>query len=182
MKAVIQRVSEASVTVEGKLKGYIDQGLLVYLGVAHDDNCKDADWLCDKIINLRILDDSDGVMNLSISGIVNQQNNMINTAVNLSGNPVNDNLCKTGILVISQFTLLADARKGRRPSWNNAAPTEKARELYEYFIIRVNDKGILCEYGEFQARMKVKYSNEGPVTILLDSKDKPEKNTKVCRA
>ena len=157
MKAVVQRVNDATVTVNETIKGSIDNGLLVYLGVAFDDTKNDADWLVEKIINLRILDDADGKMNLSI----NQK---------ISG--VNNNQTKTGILVISQFTLLGDARKGRRPSWDKAAPPDKANQLYQYFITQIKEKNILCENGEFQARMLVKYTNEGPVTILLDSKEK----------
>ena len=154
MKAVVQRVNHASVSVNEKLIGSIDNGLLVYLGVALDDSAADADWLAEKIANIRIFNDSEGKMNLSINQTIN---------------PVNGN--KTGILVISQFTLLGDARKGRRPSWGNAAPPEKANELYHYFIRQIQKQGILCESGEFQAHMMVTYTNDGPVTILLDSKE-----------
>ncbi|MDR2965096.1 MAG: D-tyrosyl-tRNA(Tyr) deacylase [Treponema sp.] len=152
MKAVIQRVINASVTVNNKITGKIDSGLLVYLGVAADDTKKDADWLAEKIPNLRIMNDKEGIMNLSLK-------------------ETSGNIDTSGILIVSQFTLLADARKGRRPSWNNAAPPEKAKELYEYFIIKIKEQGVHCETGEFQAMMKVNYTNDGPVTILLDTRD-----------
>ena len=155
MKAVVQRVFDASVSVGGKMKGRIDNGLLVYLGVAIDDNACDADWLAEKIVNLRIFNDCNEKMNVSITDIVNQNNNTVNQQ-------------KTGILAVSQFTLLGDARKGRRPSWEGAAPPEKARELYLYFIEKMREK-LPCANGEFQAHMKVSYTNDGPVTILLDS-------------
>jgi D-tyrosyl-tRNA(Tyr) deacylase len=206
MKAVVQRVLDASVTVCGEVKGRISAGLLVYLGVAHDDGTADADWLADKITNLRIFNDSEGKMNLSLHDyIVNQSKCIVNNMdinhnhrlVNKNGidancNPqlVNENgvtqdssmVNKTGsntgnepntvgILAVSQFTLLGDARKGRRPSWGNAAPPDKAKELYMYFMEQIREKGFLCESGEFQARMEVRYTNDGPVTILLDSKD-----------
>jgi D-tyrosyl-tRNA(Tyr) deacylase len=152
MKAVIQRVLDASVTVDGEVKGKIESGLLVYLGVALEDCEKDADWLAEKTAYLRIFNDSNGVMNLSLKDIA-------------SANPL------TGVLAVSQFTLLADARKGRRPSWNGAAPPEKANELYKYFMAKIREQGLLCECGEFQANMKVTYTNDGPVTILLDSRE-----------
>jgi len=184
MKAVVQRVLDASVTVDGTVKGCIARGLLVYLGVVHDDAVADADWLAEKIINLRIFDDSDGKMNISLVDLINQSGvNHNNQAVNdtdvnhepplvnkLSVNrdfqPVNI----TGVLAVSQFTLLGDARKGRRPSWGKAAPPEKARELYVYFMKKIRES-VPCESGEFQAHMMVRYTNDGPVTILLDSKD-----------
>ena len=150
MKAVVQRVIEASVTVDGVTKGRIGFGLLVYLGVAHDDTTNEADWLAEKIINLRIFNDSEGKMNLSLVDIVNQD---------------------IGILAVSQFTLLGDARKGRRPSWGKAAPPEKAKDLYGYFIEKIRETGLLCESGEFQAHMKVTYTNDGPVTIILDTEN-----------
>ena len=150
MKAVIQRVIDASVSVDGAVTGKIDCGLLVYLGVAHNDSEADADWLAEKIAFLRIFNDSEGKMNLSIKDII------------ANGIPA-------GILAVSQFTLLADARKGRRPSWNGAAAPEKAKQLYEYFIKTVKKHGLVCESGEFQAHMEVTYTNDGPVTIILDS-------------
>ena len=150
MKAVVQRVVDASVTVNGVVKGAVQRGLLVYLGVAVDDNDKDADWLAEKIANLRIFEDQDGKMNLSLLELVNQS---------------------VGVLAVSQFTLLGDARKGRRPSWNGAAPPEKAKELYLYFMDKIREQGLICESGEFQARMNVSYTNEGPVTIILNSRE-----------
>ena len=161
MKAVVQRVIEASVSVDGFTKGKIDFGLLVYLGVAHDDTESDADWLAEKIINLRIFDDSEGKMNLSLCDVVNRNNEKVNN-IQISTKSI-------GILAISQFTLLGDARKGRRPSWGRAAPGEKARELYKYFIEKIRKSGVSCEQGEFQAHMQVHCINDGPVTILLDT-------------
>ena len=151
MKAVVQRVINASVCVDNVVKGKIESGLLVYLGVAHNDSESDADWLAEKIAYLRIFNDVEDKMNLSLKDLY-------------------ENDEQVGLLVISQFTLLGDARKGRRPSWNDAAPPEKAKQLYEYFISAVKKHGLPCESGEFQAHMKVTYTNDGPVTILLDSK------------
>jgi D-tyrosyl-tRNA(Tyr) deacylase len=159
VKAVVQRVVDASVTVNGVVKGAIRRGLLVYLGVALDDGANDADWLAEKIANLRIFEDQDGKMNLSLLDVVNQSSGEVNEI------PI-------GVLAVSQFTLLGDARKGRRPSWNGAAPPEKARELYIYFMDKIREHGLVCESGEFQAHMDVTYTNDGPVTIILDSKDK----------
>jgi D-tyrosyl-tRNA(Tyr) deacylase len=156
MKAVIQRVKNASVTVadeEGgaeasvRVSGRIAQGLLVYLGVARGDTEEDARRLAEKIAVLRIFEDGEGKMNLSVQD---------------SGG---------GILVVSQFTLLADARKGRRPYYGNAADGETAKALYEYFMERIRKAGLVCESGVFQAHMDVAYINDGPVTILLDSKE-----------
>jgi D-tyrosyl-tRNA(Tyr) deacylase len=152
MKAVIQRVEDASVTVDGVVKGGINEGLLVYLGVALEDGENDAEWLAEKTVHLRIFDDVDGKMNLSLKEIT-------------------DCGAEAGVLAVSQFTLLADARKGRRPTWNGAAPSEAAKKLYEFFIAKVRERGITCESGEFQSYMKVTYTNDGPVTILLDSKE-----------
>jgi D-tyrosyl-tRNA(Tyr) deacylase len=148
MKALIQRVLDASVSVDSVVSGRLDSGLLVYLGVAREDEEKDADWLAEKIPHLRIFDDSEGKMNLSLME------------------------SKTaGILAVSQFTLLGDARKGRRPSWGRAAEPEKARALYEYFIKKIRGQGLICETGVFQTYMKVSYTNDGPVTLLLDSRE-----------
>ena len=166
MKAVVQRVVDASVSVNGVVKGAIHRGLLVYLGVAVDDGKSDADWLAEKIANLRIFEDQDGKMNLSLIDIVNK---------NCTEGGETVNAVPLGVLAISQFTLLGDARKGRRPSWNGAAPPEKARELYLYFMEKIREHGLVCESGEFQAHMDVTYTNEGPVTIILDSKDIREK-------
>ena len=150
MKAVVQRVQDASVSVDGVVKGSIKSGLLVYLGVAHNDTEADADRLSEKIAYLRIFNDKDGKMNLSLKDLASVDN-------------------QVGVLAVSQFTLLADARKGRRPSWNGAAPPEKAKQLYEYFINAIKRTGLICECGEFQAHMMVTYTNDGPVTIVLDT-------------
>ena len=152
MKAVVQRVQDATVTVDGIVKGSISLGLLVYLGVAHNDTEADADWLSEKIAYLRIFDDEDGKMNLSLKDLASLDR-------------------QAGLLAVSQFTLLADARKGRRPSWNGAAAPEKAKQLYEYFTDAVRKTGLTCECGEFQAHMMVKYTNDGPVTIILDTEE-----------
>jgi D-tyrosyl-tRNA(Tyr) deacylase len=146
MRAVIQRVTDARVEVAGEIVGEIGAGLLALLGVARDDTRDDADYLADKIANLRVFDDDEGKMNRS--------------------------LLETGgeILVVSQFTLYGDVRRGRRPSYTDAAEPEKANELYEYFVERVRSLGVRVETGVFQAMMKVSLTNDGPVTILLDSR------------
>jgi D-aminoacyl-tRNA deacylase len=146
MRAVVQRVSSATVSVSGKVEGAIDEGILVYLGVASGDNETDAAYLAEKAANLRIFQDAEGKMNASV--------------VDEGG----------GALVISQFTLLADARKGRRPSYSDAAPPEAAKPLYERFVEALRGHIAKVETGIFQAEMRVSYTNEGPVTILLDSK------------
>ena len=146
MRAVVQRVSRASVKVDGQIVGEIGAGLLVLLGVALDDSESDADYLAEKIVGLRIFDDPDGKMNLSV----------LDT--------------KGAILAISQFTLFGDGRRGKRPSFDAAARPEQAKKLYEYFVERVRAAGVACETGTFQATMKVELANEGPVTIMLDSK------------
>ena len=145
MRAVIQRVSEASVEISNEVVGKIGAGLVVLLAVARDDIRDDADYLAEKITNLRIFSDDEGKMNRS--------------------------LLDTGgaMLVVSQFTLYGDVRGGRRPSYSDAAEPEKANELYEYFVERVRSLGVRVETGVFQATMKVSLVNEGPVTILLDS-------------
>jgi D-tyrosyl-tRNA(Tyr) deacylase len=146
MRAVVQRVTEARVEVAGEVVGEIGAGLLVLLGVARDDTTSDADYLTEKIINLRIFDDDDGKMNRSLLDIGGE------------------------MLVVSQFTLYGDVRRGRRPSYSDAAEPEKANELYEYFVERVRSLGVRVETGVFQAMMKVSLINDGPVTILLDSR------------
>jgi D-tyrosyl-tRNA(Tyr) deacylase len=146
MRAVIQRVSGASVEVERRAVGEIGEGVLVLLGVARDDTEVEADYLADKIINLRIFNDEQGKMNLSLAD---------------TGG---------GMLVVSQFTLYGDARRGRRPSYIDAAGPEKANALYEYFVEQVRSRGVRVETGVFQAMMKVRLTNDGPVTILLDSR------------
>jgi D-tyrosyl-tRNA(Tyr) deacylase len=147
MKAVIQRVREAQVTVNGVPSGKIRGGLLVYLGVARDDSEEDAGKLAGKIAFLRVFEDQEGKMNLSVLDV------------------------KGSILAVSQFTLLADTRKGRRPGYSRAAPPEQARELYASFIKKIKALGLPCEEGVFQAHMLVSYTNDGPVTIILDSKE-----------
>ncbi len=146
VRAVVQRIKNGSVSVDNAITGKIDDGLLVYLGAAVGDSEKDADYLADKIINLRVFEDSEGKMNRSV---------------------IDE---KGGILAVSQFTLLADARKGRRPSYSEAADPETARRMYEYFISKIKASGLICETGKFQAHMLVNYINDGPVTILLDSR------------
>ena len=148
MKALIQRVTAASVCVEGKLVGEIKTGLVVLLGVAADDQEKDADYLADKIVNLRIFNDAEGKFNLSA----------IDTNADL--------------LVVSQFTLLADTKKGRRPSFTLAALPEKAESLYIYLIRSLEFSGLKVQTGIFGAHMLVKILNDGPVTIMIDSRDK----------
>ena len=145
MKAIIQRVSSAGVSVDEKLIGSIDQGIVILLGVGCEDSTDDADYLAEKISNLRIFDDLDGKMNVSIKDTGGQ------------------------VLVVSQFTLLGDCRKGRRPSYAKAAPPSIALELYTYFIERLRENGLPVESGRFQARMSLQLVNEGPVTIILDS-------------
>ena len=174
MKAVIQRVRNASVIVGGAVKGAIDRGLLVYLGVAGVDTEKDAQWLAEKTANLRIFEDSEGKMNLSLLDILRaggDEERAGKASINTLNNTLNNTL--TGVLAISQFTLLGDARKGRRPFFGAAAEPEKARFLYEYFMLKIREQGLVCEAGVFQAHMDVSYTNDGPVTILLDSWDLP---------
>jgi len=146
MRAVIQRVTQASVTVDGETIGAIERGLLVLLGVAHGDTDDDARQLADKISQLRIFEDSAGKMNLSLEEV------------------------RGALLVVSQFTLLGDCRKGRRPSFVGAAPPELAERLYETFVAAVAVKGIPVATGRFRANMQVALVNDGPVTLLLDTK------------
>ena len=146
MRAVVQRVTSADVTVDDTITGEIEKGLVVLLGVEDTDNEKDADYMADKITGLRIFEDSEGKMNLSVSDV--------------SGK----------VLAVSQFTLLGDVRNGKRPSFSKAAPQKEANELYRYFINKVKEKGITTEEGIFQAEMLVRIYNDGPVTLLLDSK------------
>lgn len=146
MRAVIQRVSRASVEVEGRVVGEIREGFLVLLGVSRDDTRDDADYLAEKIINLRVFADEQGKMNLSLTDTAG------------------------AMLVVSQFTLYGDVRRGRRPSYTDAAEPEKANELYEYFVERARGYGLAVETGVFQAMMKIRLTNDGPVTILLDSR------------
>jgi D-tyrosyl-tRNA(Tyr) deacylase len=145
MRAVVQRVSQASVTVDGEIIGKIGMGLLVLLGVGQTDHEVDANYCADKICGLRIFEDEDGKMNRSV--------------VDVGG----------GILAVSQFTLYGDVRRGKRPSFDAAAKPDQARKLYEYFVERVRAIGLRCETGRFQEMMNVELVNAGPVTILIDS-------------
>lgn len=145
MRAVVQRVSKASVAVEGRVIGKIGPGLLVLLGVSTTDTEADADYLAEKIAGLRIFEDEDGKMNRPV--------------VDAGG----------AVLAVSQFTLYGDVRRGKRPSFDDAARPERARELYEYFVAQIRRRGLRCETGQFQAMMSVSLVNEGPVTVLLDS-------------
>lgn len=145
MRFVIQRVREASVSVDGKVIGQIGHGLLVFVGVSDSDNRQIADKMTDKMTKLRIFDDADGKTNLSISDVGGE------------------------FLVISQFTLYADCRKGNRPSFTLAGKPDMAEELYEYIMEAIQEKGFPIARGEFGADMKVSILNDGPFTILLDS-------------
>jgi D-tyrosyl-tRNA(Tyr) deacylase len=145
MRAVVQRVTHAQVTVNAEVMGSIGRGLVVLLGVGNADAESDADYMADKIVGLRIFDDENGKMNRAVSDIRGE------------------------ILVVSQFTLYGDVRRGKRPSFDAAAPPERARELYEYFVNRIRAAGIACETGRFQEMMQVELVNDGPVTVLLDS-------------
>ena len=146
MRAVVQRVSHASVEVDGEIVGEIQAGLLVYLGVGHDDDETDIQYIADKIATLRIFRDDNDKMNLSI--------------LDAGG----------GVLVVSAFALQADARKGRRPSFDAAADPEPANELYEHTCSALRAKGLTVATGVFRAHMHVSSTNDGPITILLDSK------------
>jgi len=149
MKIVIQRVSRASVTIDGKVKSSIGRGFLVLLGIASDDTVEDVEWLVKKTAALRVFDDEKGVMNLPITAIDGE------------------------ILVISQFTLMASYKKGNRPSWIHAAPHSIAIPLYELFCSRLGDSiGKPVGTGEFGADMKVELLNDGPVTICMDSRNR----------
>jgi D-tyrosyl-tRNA(Tyr) deacylase len=154
VKAVVQRVLDASVTVAGTRYGQISRGLLVYLGVARGDTGKDAEKLADKIAYLRIFADEEGKMNRSIRDL-----------------PAAPGTEPPAVLVVSQFTLLADTRKGRRPYYGSAAPPDQAQNLYEYLMDRLRKQGLNCQAGVFQAHMELRYTNDGPVTIILDSRE-----------
>jgi D-tyrosyl-tRNA(Tyr) deacylase len=145
MRAVIQRVSRAQVSVAEEVVGKIGLGLLVLLGVGNSDTRADAEYLAAKITGLRVFNNENGKMNLSLAET------------------------EGAVLAVSQFTLYADVRKGKRPSFDEAALPELARELYEYFVAKIREMGISCETGRFQAMMQVELVNDGPVTILLDS-------------
>ncbi len=145
MRAVVQRVQRARVTVSGETAGEIGQGLLVLVGVGQDDTEAAADYLADKVAGLRIFEDEAGRMNLAVGEIGG------------------------AVLVVSQFTLLGDVRRGKRPSFDAAARPELARQLYEYFVGKLRASGLRCETGRFQEMMQVELVNDGPVTILVDS-------------
>jgi D-aminoacyl-tRNA deacylase len=145
MRAVVQRVSRAKVTVNGWTAGEIGRGLLVLLGVGQTDTEADAAYLSEKVAGLRIFEDEDGKMNRSVRDVGGS------------------------VLVVSQFTLYGDVRRGKRPSFDEAAAPEAARRLYELFVQRIQAAGLRCETGRFQEMMQVELVNEGPVTILLDS-------------
>jgi D-tyrosyl-tRNA(Tyr) deacylase len=141
----VQRVSRAQVAVNGEITGQIGLGLLVFLGVGRDDANTDATYLVEKIAGLRVFEDAQGKMNLSVQDVGGS------------------------VLAVSQFTLYGDVRRGKRPSFDAVAPPEKARQLYEFFVDQIRAAGLRCETGRFQEMMQVELVNEGPVTILLDS-------------
>ncbi|MFW6022869.1 MAG: D-aminoacyl-tRNA deacylase [Halanaerobiaceae bacterium] len=145
MRAVIQRVKEASVSVDKDIIGAIDSGLLVFLGIGKEDSVDDIKYMVDKIVNLRIFEDEDGKMNLSTLDL------------------------KNDILIVSQFTLYGDCRKGRRPGFSSAALPDNAEKLYEEFLNEAEKTGLRIEKGKFQAYMNVELVNDGPVTLLIDS-------------
>lgn len=148
MKALLQRVTSASVSVNNEIAGKIGHGLVVFIGIANSDTGKDAQYLAQKTVNLRIFADEAGRFSRS--------------ALDINGE----------ILIISQFTLLADTNRGRRPSFTEAAPPSRAEELFEYFVKEVRDTGLGVATGRFQQYMQVEIHNDGPVTIMLDSGDK----------
>ncbi|MBU1397481.1 MAG: D-tyrosyl-tRNA(Tyr) deacylase [Proteobacteria bacterium] len=145
MRAVVQRVKESSVSVDGKIIGKIGAGLLVLIGIAKKDTISDIDFIADKILNLRIFEDENKKMNMSVLDIGGE------------------------ILVVSQFTLLGDCRKGRRPSFIDAAEPEKANELYEKFVEKIRGRGVKVKTGIFRAMMDVSLVNDGPVTLIVES-------------
>ena len=147
MKALLQRVDRASVTVGGNVTGSIGKGLGVFLGVAEGDTQKYIAWLADKVVNLRIFDDESGKMNRSV---------------------IDE---KGEILIVSQFTLCGDCKRGRRPSWTNAAEPTEANRMYEKFVGEIESRGVVAATGVFQALMKVEICNDGPVTLMIDSRE-----------
>ena len=146
MRAVVQRVKRSSVNVGGETVGKIGRGLLVLLGVADGDSTDDADFMVNKIVHLRIFEDENEKMNRSLHDVGGE------------------------MLVVSQFTLLGDCRKGRRPSFINAAKPDKATELYEYFVEKTREHGITVQTGRFRAMMEVELINDGPVTLIIESR------------
>jgi D-tyrosyl-tRNA(Tyr) deacylase len=146
MRAVVQRVSRAQVVVEGEVAGRIDRGLVVLLGVAQGDTAEDVTAMADKLVGLRVFDDADGKMNLALADVGG------------------------AMLVVSQFTLLGDCRKGRRPSYVEAAPPELAEALYELVVAAVRKRGIEVATGRFRTHMDVTLTNDGPVTLLVDTR------------
>jgi D-aminoacyl-tRNA deacylase len=148
MKACIQRVSSARVRVEGETVGEIGRGFLVLLGVAAEDGRAELRWMVDKVVGLRVFDDGEGKMNLALADVGGE------------------------LLVVSQFTLLGDCRKGRRPSFIDAAPPEMAERMYEEFVAAARAAGIRVATGKFRTHMEVELVNDGPVTLLLDSADR----------
>ena len=148
MRAVAQRVSVARVTVDGRLVAAIRRGLLVLVGIATDDTPMEADWLLDKLLDLRVFENELGKFDKSLRDVHGE------------------------LLLVSQFTLLADTRRGRRPSFSDAARPEQAIPLYAHLVHRARDAGVTVASGEFGAHMQVELTNDGPVTILLDSKDR----------
>jgi D-tyrosyl-tRNA(Tyr) deacylase len=148
VKALLQRVTGASVTIDGEVVGSIGRGLVVFVGVADGDGPKDADYLAQKLVNLRIFADEAERFNLSALDI------------------------RAELLLVSQFTLLADTRKGRRPSFTEAAPPPQAEELFEHFVSEAQASGLKVQTGRFQQYMQVEIHNDGPITIMLDSRDR----------
>ena len=145
MRAVVQRVKKSHVEVDGKITGQIDKGLMILLGISEDDKAEDIDYMVDKIINLRIFEDDENKMNLSLLDVGGE------------------------LLVVSQFTLYGDCRKGRRPSFIKAARPEKAQQLYDQFIKKATDLNVRVQSGVFRADMTVYIENDGPVTLIVDS-------------
>ena len=146
MRVVLQRVSRASVSIEGRLAGAIGRGFCVLVGFTHDDTDERVDWMAEKVAGLRLFPDAEGKMNLGLEDVGG------------------------GLLVVSQFTLYGDTRKGRRPSFVDAAPPEKAVALYDYFVARARARGLHVGTGVFQAMMEVDLVNDGPVTLIVESR------------
>lgn len=146
MKIVLQRAKNAAVSVDSEVKGHIDRGLMLLVGVTHEDTEKDADYLAEKIINLRIFEDENGKMNLSLKDT------------------------EGSILSISQFTLYGDTKKGRRPNFMEAAKPDHAKQIYDYFNEKINTLGVHVQTGVFGAMMDVEFTNDGPVTLIMDSR------------